>query len=87
MVFLSYLTSNPSVSSWYVKTRIHFHTHPEERLTLFCSSNAQLDDGTGRDPLQVYNFGKAASYLFRPCQNEDGSPDEVRKCPFPARSI
>ena len=37
-----------------------------------------LDDGTGRDPLDVYNFGKAAKYLFRPCQNEDGSPDEVR---------
>lgn len=35
-----------------------------------------LDDGTGRDPLEVYNFGKAASYLFRPCANEDGSPDE-----------
>jgi hypothetical protein len=35
-----------------------------------------LDDGTGRDPLEVYNFGKAASYLFRPCENEDGSPDE-----------
>ena len=25
-----------------------------------------LDDGTGRDPLDVYNFGKAAKYLFRP---------------------
>jgi len=35
-----------------------------------------LDDGTGRDPLKVHNFGKAASYLFRPCTNEDGSPDE-----------
>jgi len=35
-----------------------------------------LDDGTGRDPLETYNFGSAASYLFRPCQNEDGSPDE-----------
>ena len=36
-----------------------------------------LDDGTGRDPLEVYNFGKAAKYLFRPCKNEDGTPDEV----------
>ena len=36
-----------------------------------------LDDGTGRDPLKVHNFGKAAKYLFRPCQNEDGSFDEV----------
>lgn len=35
-----------------------------------------LDDGTGRDPLEVYNFGPAAKYLFRPCQNEDGSFDE-----------
>jgi hypothetical protein len=35
-----------------------------------------LDDGTGRDPLEVHNFGKAANYLFRPCANEDGSPDE-----------
>ena len=30
-----------------------------------------LDDGSGRDPLEVYNFGSAAKYLFRPCQNED----------------
>ena len=35
-----------------------------------------LDDGTGRDPLEVHNFGNAASYLFRPCMNEDGSPDK-----------
>lgn len=35
-----------------------------------------LDDGTGRDSLEVYNFGKAANYLFRPCEKEDGSPDE-----------
>ena len=35
-----------------------------------------LDDGTGRDPLEVHNFGKAANYLFRQCANEDGSPDE-----------
>lgn len=36
-----------------------------------------LDDGTGRDPLEVYNFGKAGNYLFRPCKKEDGSIDEV----------
>mmetsp|Transcript_1226 Transcript_1226/g.1793 ORF Transcript_1226/g.1793 Transcript_1226/m.1793 type:complete len:895 (-) Transcript_1226:143-2827(-) len=35
-----------------------------------------LDDGTGRDPLDVYNFGKSANYLFRPCENEDGTFDE-----------
>jgi len=31
-----------------------------------------LDDGSGEDPLKKYNFGSAASYLFRPCINEDG---------------
>jgi 2,3-bisphosphoglycerate-dependent phosphoglycerate mutase len=35
-----------------------------------------LDDGSGVDPLEKHNFGKAADYLFRPCQNEDGTPDE-----------
>jgi len=35
-----------------------------------------LDDGTGRNPLEVYNFGNAANYLFRPCENEDGTPDQ-----------
>jgi 2,3-bisphosphoglycerate-dependent phosphoglycerate mutase len=35
-----------------------------------------LDDGSGNDPLDVYNFGKAAGYLFRPCEREDGSLDE-----------
>lgn len=35
-----------------------------------------LDDGTGRDPLKVHNFGKSASYLFRPCTDENGNPDE-----------
>mmetsp|Transcript_9166 Transcript_9166/g.20239 ORF Transcript_9166/g.20239 Transcript_9166/m.20239 type:complete len:519 (+) Transcript_9166:205-1761(+) len=27
-----------------------------------------LDDGTGRDPLQVYDFGSAAPFLFKPCE-------------------
>jgi 2,3-bisphosphoglycerate-dependent phosphoglycerate mutase len=35
-----------------------------------------LDDGSNTDLLEKYNFGKAAQYLFRPCQNEDGSNDE-----------
>eukprot|EP00956_Cyclotella_meneghiniana_P003096 scaffold3780_cov66-Cyclotella_meneghiniana.AAC.8 len=35
-----------------------------------------LDDGTGRDPLEVHNFGASASYLFKPCTNPDGSEDE-----------
>lgn len=30
-----------------------------------------LDDGTGRDPLEVHNFGTAADYLFRPCEGEE----------------
>lgn len=34
-----------------------------------------LDDGSGRDPLEVYNFGNAANYLFRPCTNEDGEEE------------
>jgi broad specificity phosphatase PhoE len=35
-----------------------------------------LDDGTGRDPLKVHNFGNAANYLFRPCVKENGNLDE-----------
>mmetsp|Transcript_6883 Transcript_6883/g.15713 ORF Transcript_6883/g.15713 Transcript_6883/m.15713 type:complete len:916 (-) Transcript_6883:103-2850(-) len=34
-----------------------------------------LDDGSGEDPLEKYNFGTSASYLFRPCKNPDGSED------------
>ena len=36
-----------------------------------------LDDGSGENPLEKYNFGEAANYLFRPCTNEDGTLDEV----------
>lgn len=43
---------------------------------MYCILIQLLDDGSGKDPLEVYNFGEAANYLFRPCQNEDGSPDE-----------
>lgn len=39
-----------------------------------------LDDGTGRDPLEVHNFGSSASYLFRPCTNPDGS--DYEQCPM-----
>ena len=35
-----------------------------------------LDAGDGKDPLEEYDFGKASKYLFRPCIQEDGSPDE-----------
>lgn len=30
-----------------------------------------LDDGTGRDPMEVHDFGSAAQYLFRPCELTD----------------
>jgi 2,3-bisphosphoglycerate-dependent phosphoglycerate mutase len=30
-----------------------------------------LDDGTGDDPLEKYNFGSAAQYLFRPCEIDE----------------
>ena len=30
-----------------------------------------LDDGSGKDPLKVYNFGSAAEYLFTPCNLSD----------------
>ena len=30
-----------------------------------------LDDGTGVDPLEKYNFGSAAQYLFRPCEIDE----------------
>ena len=46
-----------------------------------------LDDGTGRDPLEVHNFGDAAKYLFRPCQNEDGSIDEECTISFSGVSL
>ena len=38
-----------------------------------------LDDGSGEDPLKKYNFGNAASYLFRPCVDEDGEEMVSRK--------
>ncbi len=39
-----------------------------------------LDDGSGEDPLEKYNFGSSAGYLFRPCKNPDGSDDD--ECDF-----
>jgi 2,3-bisphosphoglycerate-dependent phosphoglycerate mutase len=35
-----------------------------------------LDDGSGRDPLEIHNFGNAANYLFRPCTDEFGEEEE-----------
>jgi len=39
-----------------------------------------LDDGSGRDPMEVYDFGTAAQYLFRPCllTDEDFEFDEEK---------
>lgn len=39
-----------------------------------------LDDGSGEDPLEKYNFGSSASYLFRPCENPDGTEDPDPEC-------
>mmetsp|Transcript_172 Transcript_172/g.444 ORF Transcript_172/g.444 Transcript_172/m.444 type:complete len:116 (+) Transcript_172:1993-2340(+) len=30
-----------------------------------------LDDGSGRDPMEVHDFGPAAQHLFRPCELDD----------------
>lgn len=30
-----------------------------------------LDDGSGIDPMDIYDFGPAAKYLFRPCELDD----------------
>lgn len=50
-------------------------------LPLIYSFNSKciklLDDGSIEDPLERYNFGSSASYLFRPCQNPDGSDDDT----------
>jgi len=35
-----------------------------------------LDDGTGRDLMEAYNFGPATDLLFRPCITDDGDIDE-----------
>ena len=35
-----------------------------------------LDDGTGRNLMEVYDFGDARELLFRPCIGEDGRADE-----------
>ena len=40
-----------------------------------------LDDGAGRDPMEVHDFGSAAEYLFRPCEltDEDFEAMEEKK--------
>jgi len=38
-----------------------------------------LDDGSGEDPMQVYDFGPAAKYLFKPCELTDDFFEEVSR--------
>ena len=38
-----------------------------------------LDDGSGRDPMEVHDFGPAAKYLFKPCELDDAFFDEMEK--------
>ena len=57
--------------------RISSRCIPRRKLTLHVFHAVKLlDEGDGIDPLEKYDFGKSASYLFRPCENEDGTPDE-----------
>jgi 2,3-bisphosphoglycerate-dependent phosphoglycerate mutase len=36
-----------------------------------------LDDGSGRDPMEVHDFGPAAKYLFKPCEITDDFYSEM----------
>mmetsp|Transcript_38646 Transcript_38646/g.116058 ORF Transcript_38646/g.116058 Transcript_38646/m.116058 type:complete len:568 (-) Transcript_38646:1121-2824(-) len=38
-----------------------------------------LDDGSGKDPMEVHDFGPAAKYLFKPCEITDDFYDEMEK--------
>ncbi|KAL7517719.1 hypothetical protein ACHAWX_002617 [Stephanocyclus meneghinianus] len=38
-----------------------------------------LDDGSGQDPMEQYDFGPAAQYLFRPCELDDDFYDQMEK--------
>eukprot|EP00804_Cyclotella_cryptica_P021265 CCRYP_001534-RA/>CCRYP_001534-RA protein AED:0.14 eAED:0.14 QI:1516/1/1/1/0.9/0.72/11/176/453 len=38
-----------------------------------------LDDGSGQDPMEKYDFGPAAQYLFRPCELDDDFYAEMEK--------
>lgn len=63
---------------------MHLCEIPEERVTELEIPNGLpliydleskclklLDDGTGQDPLEKYNFGKAGKYLFQNCQDPE----------------
>lgn len=38
-----------------------------------------LDDGSGKDPMEVHDFGPAAKYLFKPCELTDDFFEEMEK--------
>ena len=38
-----------------------------------------LDDGTGRDPMEIHDFGPAAKYLFKPCELDDDFYEKMAK--------
>jgi 2,3-bisphosphoglycerate-dependent phosphoglycerate mutase len=38
-----------------------------------------LDDGSGKDPMEVHDFGPAAQYLFRPCELDDDFFDQMEQ--------
>eukprot|EP00957_Ditylum_brightwellii_P108874 8304728-Ditylum_brightwellii.AAC.1 len=47
---------------------MHLCEIPEEHMNELHLPN---DDGSGRDPMEVHDFGSAAQYLFRPCELTD----------------
>ena len=38
-----------------------------------------LDDGSGKDPMEVHDFGPASKYLFRPCELDDDFFDQMEE--------
>jgi hypothetical protein len=52
------------VSRSYIFTFIQVYNVKRKCITL-------LEDGSGKDPLEVHDFGPAAQYLFRPCELDD----------------
>lgn len=38
-----------------------------------------LDDGSGKDPMEVHDFGPASKYLFRPCELDEDFFDQMEE--------
>ena len=68
---------------------MHFCNIPEDEIVGLKISNGLpliydikskcmkiFDDGTGKYPLEVYNFGKTVNYLLKPFKKEDRSINE-----------